>query len=650
MVARNVLLRGSAETIEPPLPVRAGPLTAQYEAGELRDIRVGGVEVVRRVYVAVRDRNWDTIAPTFSEVTVAREADRFAISFLAAHRAGPVDFAWRGVISGDPDGTIRFAMDGAARTEFLRNRIGFCILHPPGPCAGQPCTVEHDDGSVTEGTFPLLIAPDQPFCEMRSIAHEPLPGVRATVRFAGEIFEMEDQRNWTDDSYKTYCTPLRLPFPVAIAEGERVEQAITITVSGAENLPVEADAGAPTIVVGAEPLGPLPRLGLGQASHGAPLDAVATERLRALNLAHLRADLLLNEAAWHAVWARARDEATALSVALEVALTLPTLGAADALEEFAVILAAPHPPIARWLIFEQGRKVTSAASVSQAREVLAAVAPGVPIGGGTDAYFTELNRERPDSAALDFGTYSINPQVHAFDDRSLVETLTCQGTTVTSARAFLGDLPLVISPVTLRPRFNPNATAVEDTGAPDEIPFAVDPRQMGLFGAAWTVGSVAALAASGVASATYYETTGPRGVIETAAGAPWPAFPAVPGGACPLYHVLADLGEFAGGEVLPLGGADPLGAAVVAVRAGGRLRVLVANLRAERQSRTLALPGPVGSVTVRLLDESNAEWAIREPEAFCAAAGDEVAVENGSIVLDLLPYAVARIDAALPES
>ena len=48
------------------------------------------------------------------------------------------------------------------------------------------------------------------------------------LRFGGELFEMEDQRNWTDASYKTYCTPLHLPYPVELAAGERVIQSVTL--------------------------------------------------------------------------------------------------------------------------------------------------------------------------------------------------------------------------------------------------------------------------------------------------------------------------------------------------------------------------------------------------------------------------------------
>ena len=37
--------------------------------------------------------------------------------------------------------------------------------------------------------------------------------VELELLFEGDLFEMEDQRNWTDASFKTYCTPAgaRLP-------------------------------------------------------------------------------------------------------------------------------------------------------------------------------------------------------------------------------------------------------------------------------------------------------------------------------------------------------------------------------------------------------------------------------------------------------
>jgi len=47
---------------------------------------------------------------------------------------------------------------------------------------------------------------------------------------------------------------------------------------------------------------------------------------------------------------------------------------------------------------------------------------------------------------------------------------------------------------------------------------------------------------------------------------------------------------------------------------------------------------------VRLLDETNVERAMREPEEFHDGAGKSLMCQEGRLLLDLLPYAVARID------
>src|SRR5262249_52109497 len=155
---------------------------------------------------------------------------------------------------------------------------------------------------------------------------------------------------------------------------------------------------------------------------------------------------------------------------------------------------------------------TSARWVLLARQALGDYDPAARFGAGPNSNFTELNREHPPLKVLDLVSYPINPQVHAFDNLSLVENLEAQAWTVESARAIAGDPPLVVSRVTLRQRFNPEATGPEAEPPPGELPAAVDPRQMSLFGAVWTLGSVKYVVKSGVAATTYYETTGWRGV------------------------------------------------------------------------------------------------------------------------------------------
>jgi hypothetical protein len=641
MLPTNVLYYGSPDPLPERVPLRAGPLSLVYQDGDLRTIKLGEHEILRRVYVALRDRNWGTVPARLSNLQIEARDDSFRITYDAEHRQAEIDFAWRATIRGDARGAIAFEMDGLARSTFLRNRIGFCVLHPMRECAGQPCTVETTTGAVQQGAFPDAISPRQPFFDMRAISHTVVPGIRAHVRMTGDTFEMEDQRNWTDASFKTYSTPLALPFPVEVKKGARIVQSVTLTLQDdldrAHAKPVQRAA---TLEIGAQPLGVMPRIGLGVASHGETLAQQEIERLRRLNLAHLRSDLRFSQPGWRAALARAREEAQMLGVSLELALHLSD-AARHELAQLRAEFERLQPRVGRWLVFDAVTGCTSARQVEQVRDLLGDL--DAPIYGGTNVYFTHLNRERPPLDVLDGICYSINPQVHAFDNASLVETLETQAVIVDSARRFAGDLPLAVTPVTLRPRFNPSATGPEPPPPPGELPSLVDLRQMSLLGAGWTAGSLKYLAESGVESVTYYETSGWRGVVEREGGSPEP-FPSLPGSAFPLYHVFADLGEWLGVKgsgsvrVLPMVSSDPLRAEGLALAIGDAVCVLLANLTGEIQHVQVA--GLAGNVRMRKLDERTAMQAMTAPEPFRLQSAEQMVASGTALECSLLPYAV----------
>jgi len=637
----SVLYYGSEEPLPRRVPLRAGPLSLVYEAGDLRYIRLGRDEILRRVYVAVRDHNWATIVPRLDNVRIERGDQEFRVSYDAIHQERDVDFAWHGTIEGSADGTIRFVMAGEVRSNFRRNRIGFCILHP-GSCAGRRYVALKSDGSLESSVFPVAISPNQPVMDLRAFRHEIRPGVEAEIQFEGDVFEMEDQRNWTDASFKTYCTPLALPYPVAVTSGTRIDQTVILRLQGAvsanssEEEPLRVSVGAPSVAA-------LPQLGFGLASHGHALTAREVERLRGLALAHLRVDLDLSRDAWQTTLVDATDQARALEVQLEIAIALSN----DAQLELAALRKlcdTVRPPVARWLIFQHSeRSLTSECWIQFARAALGDFAPTALIGSGTDQFFTQLNRQHPPTESLDLVCYSINPQVHAFDNASLVETLEAQGWTVASARAIAENRPIAVTPVTLKMRDNPDASGPALPTPPNELPPQVDPRQTSLFGAGWTLGSLKYLAESGAYSVTYYETTGWRGVMETEAGSPLPEkFHSIPGGVFPLYHVLADVGEFTGAAIVPVHSTDTLAVDGLALQKNDRVRVLLANLTPDPQ--TVLLTGMESPVAIRVLDESNALEATCDPEAFRAQSGETRNPSNGHLTISLRPYAVARVD------
>lgn len=642
---KNVIYYGVDRALPEQIPLRAGPLSLVYEEGDLRYIRLGDREILRRVYVAIRDRNWGTILPRFSRVQMDVKRESFRISYEVENKQGEIDFYWRGTLTGDEGGNIRFAMEGVARSTFLKNRIGFCVLHPVRECAGQPCVVEQVDGKVLKSSFPGSISPNQPFLDMRAVSHEVAPGLAAEVRMEGENFEMEDHRNWTDASYKTYCTPLRFPFPVELTAGTRVTQLVSLNLKGTvPSASAHADADGVVLRIAEGKPVPLPRIGLGSASHGEPLSPKEIERLSALKLFHLRVDLRLMQPEYEAALSRAAREAGELRLPLEMALFVSN-DAENELRRLRASLDEEKPAIARWLVFHAAERSTTAKWIQFARQFLADYDPKAPIGGGANANFAELNRGRPPAGLLDCASYSMNPQVHAFDNASLAENLAAQAATVESARQFAGITPVVVSPVTLRQRFNPVATGPEPPPPPGELPPQVDVRQMSLFGAAWTLGSIKYLAESGVQSATYYETTGWRGVMETERGSPISEkFGSIPAAVFPLYHVLAGIGEFAGGAVLPSVSSAPLAVEGLVLRRDGRQRTLLANLTDKEQK--IRIEGSVQGNTgrMRVLDETNAVAAMTSPESFRRESSGAATPNAGGFELRLRPYAFAMID------
>jgi hypothetical protein len=632
--------------------LRAGPVTALLEGSFLRRICWDGQEVLRGIYGAVRDHNWGTVAPRYSRYDVSQEDGAFAVRFTAEHQEGDVDFVWDGEIAATADGEVRYRFDGRARSAFRRNRIGLCLLHPMD-LAGQPVEVETPQG-ITRGTFPVAISPHQPFLDIVAVRQR-AGDASLEVRFEGDLFEMEDQRNWTDASYKTYSTPLRLPYPVAVAPGDRVRQTVTLRrlppapgerTGGASSSPSGASAGragragrparparpessdAPVGVrLTATAVGALPPLGLGLASDGRPLAPEALARLRHLRPAHLHVTLDLSasdggapEASWRATLQRAAAEGAALEAALQLEVVA---GASEAgLDALAGALRAlpagprGHPAVARAFVYPAGGAVSDAPTLRAARRALEAA--GVPVvGGGTRADFVVLNRAA-DAGDLpldlmDAVAFAVNPQVHAFDDPSLVETLVCQGVVLTNARRIAGDRPVFAGPVTLRQRLNPAASGPTDPAA--ALAARADPRQGTSFAAGWTLGSVRHLATAGAAGLTYFETAGPLGVTARD-GAPFP-----------LWHLFAALAPFAGATLLHVAPADPLAVEALALGAGERLRLLVANLTAE--ARVIALE--TAGATLR---------HVRPLETIGGSGGDA----GPAGTLRLPPFGVAVLD------
>lgn len=488
--------------------LHAGPFHMMYEQGSLRRICLGEEEVLRMIYAALRDRNWGTYPVRIEAETVEQDADGFVCRCLMLHpdAEGRSVFRWQVQISGSSGGVIEFGIDGEALVDVWKNRAGFCVLHPIRGLGNAPVELLHTDGSRSRSVFPDLIAAANPFHGLRGMRWA-AGGRGYRLDFEGEVFETEDQRNWTDASYKTFCTPLARPFPVLLRRGERVQQRIRFQ---PDSQPLAAGGGTRPLP-GTVPSAPL-RLG----TCASALEPEAAAWLRTLGLSHLRADVYPGAPGWIPALRAACDQAAGLALPLELVLHLRAPFGAS-FEAFRAVWDAATP-LAQVLLLAEDALATPQPLIGLLPDIRAAL--GNPLAGvGTDFNFAELNRNRFDPGAADFVSFSLHPQEHAFDDQSLMENTEAQYDAVRSAAAVYG-LPVHVSPITLRKRFNPYASDPAQRAVPRSS--QADPRQHTEFAAEWTRASLQQLTAAGAASATYYLAGDLAGAL-----GPYPAYHAL---------------------------------------------------------------------------------------------------------------------------
>ena len=469
--------------------LNAGPVQLSFDTGSLRSFLVDGEEVLRTIYLSFRAPAWETAAIDLTNQQIQQTDDSFTITY--DWRVDDVGMQMTGNVrvSGEPDGTVTLDFFGKATSTFQRNRIGLCVLHPVVGLAGQPVRVAHTNGETTDSLFPVLIPPAPVFRDIRSLTWQMASGRAFRVAFFGDVFETEDQRNFTDASFKTYPTPVDLPKPATVESGTEIRQQLVFTVE---------NAGLPA----------RPRIGLGHRPDGPPLSEADANVLKTLGLSHLRADVHLNQPDWPGPLLTAQFDANKLDVPLELALFFGD-AAAEQVEQFAQFAHNHTLRIYTLSLFGADTSRTTDALLSNVLPVLREKLPDVLLGGGTNAHFIDLNSNRFAFSLVDFVTYAMTPQVHLNDDLTVMENAAGQADTVLSTRVLSGGKPVHISPITLLPRYNADAPPTDRAPVPP-----ADPRQQTAFNADWTRKSLTALSQIGAASITYFETHGPRGVMD----------------------------------------------------------------------------------------------------------------------------------------
>lgn len=457
----------------------AGELNCLYESGNLVQIRFRDQELIRKIYGAVRLHNWDTLPVQVQELDIQSESASFKISFIAVYGKSKPLFRAKYIITGSENNLIRMSMEGEVLEEFSRNRLGLCVLHPVEPSQGADVMVTRADGSEYQGSFPEDVSPHQPFFDITAMRWKDNSGNDLSLLFQGDIFEMEDQRNWSDHSFKTYSTPQSLPRPVTLAKGEKIFQSVEL--SG-----IASGISVPERKAPAEKFD-LPKIGyVLPVDH--QIDQDLLEHFANIPVDHLRVSVDPSIDSWNSTLQGAIDLAEKLSVKLEVLLFL---NSADLMQEFVESFAPSGS------LFYSILSIVSHDKFLQVYDRLKLAFPNTLIGYGADDSFANLNRNRPSGLTFDFLSFSITPQGHASDNRTIVENLFSHAGMLATARSFSDGKPIHISPITLI-----------DRGLAERE----DPRQYSEFLAAWALHIFQTMA--GVGLITFFDLVGENGIIK----------------------------------------------------------------------------------------------------------------------------------------
>jgi len=516
------MLRALYGTSTPPPLARSfavGRLAFEIVGGNLRAIRFDGTEIIRGIQYLVRDSDWGTPAPVIGQMHVEEHGGGIAVTYQAqCTTPDGARLKYTAHISAHDTG-LEFAVEAQAIDDLTVNRLGFCVLHPAG-LSGAPLNVDHGDGSSEASHFPDLIDPWQPFTDIAALTHRQ-DGVTVRCTLDGDSFEMEDQRNWSDASYKTYVRPLAKPWPYVVSAGTVDRQSVRLEVAGAITTKPDRTSRTIEVLIG-EPVGTMPRIGLVVAQGEADdfiarrslladcgvqdlllsFDATAGHRYADMAaLARAVADLPHRKTLECVIAATGDLDAELAAIANQVARSGLAL---DAVSVFPAPDLQSTPPGSVW---------PDCPSLADIYAATRRAFPRQSLGGGMYGYFTELNRKRPPLEPLDFVSHATCPIIHAADDASVMQSLEAVPRILRSARAIIGDKPYRLGPVTIGMRQNPYGLRTTPNPQHERIAMAtIDPRQDGRFAAAWIIGYAAATEHAALDTLTLGALTGPLGV------------------------------------------------------------------------------------------------------------------------------------------
>ena len=472
--------------------VTHGGFTLDLAREAIRNIKYEGVQLIDLLYTAIRPSDWSTLKSDEYDADVKVVGSDCVIT-IKESLAGALVASTKVTLSAGNTFSVDYELNGLA--EYSVNRWGICFCLNTADWMGASVSASGNNYSLSPDISPQLVV-DGVIKGLFPASNE-VKFIAADQRYisavsSGRALEAEDQRNWTDNTYKIYSGSLSEPRPFITSAGSSWKQSIEFEVGISKR--TSAD---PTKILVRE-IEALPSIGLQFNTDSLLTPDDLEKALILLEIDHLR----INE---EALTPQKIATTASSGLILETALLSPNKD--EVLKAEVLQLSQRVPAGSRLLIQRESREVVEASDLPK-NDSLNTYIPG------TDAYLVDLHREKFQFA--DSVSYSMAPTVHSTDTETIFKTLSTQRESIEFVQKHLAP-QVFISPITFSTRGNP------ETGHSREqrINFAdLDSamRIRTIEGAAWTLGSIHAVASAGAFSGSWHELFGEYGIIYSQSG------------------------------------------------------------------------------------------------------------------------------------
>ena len=469
----------------------------------LRNIKYNDIEILKLISFLVRDKNWNNYTPDIIKTTSYNKNNTLHFEFDLKY--GDTEELEVKILISIGDNSLKLMASGKFLTDFWTNRIGFNLLLPLEGVVGQEVKVTKSDNTVEKIKFPLNIKPDQPMIKFNNLSYDMFNSINLNIQFKGIHFEMEDQRNWGDASYKIYSGSLLDPFPYKENQGSLFHQEIEIKIKEQNNT-VAVDRNHNALPVNLKEEYEMPKLGI-KINNASDLND------------HINADFIYHLVDFEKKNLQKQDFFN--QPIYLIALIKHSKKITDIMDDISEYIALNEIKLDRLLIcpkiylnsFQPAGEWPVVPNLGEYYREAKIHFPNTKIISGMVTNFTELNRKRPDGS-YDGINFSFTPIVHDASDYGVLDTPNSLKYILNTIQNFSKDTPMHIGPITLGMHYNPYGESLADNPNTNRLEMAeIDYRHDSLISLTWSIAVFSEIISKNTKYITFASLKGLHGIM-----------------------------------------------------------------------------------------------------------------------------------------